>query len=227
MTTTTLLKAKPANGNGAGPARNWLSPLNLHWAGVGLLILVNVYLLVHMALLWHGEKNHNADAMAEQRMELKTAELAAAPLRGLDAKLGTATSESDRFYRQRLPGSYSEVAGELGVLTKKAGVRLTRAQYLPATVLAGSDAQLTEVRMDATLSGDYRPLVMFMNSLERDKMFFVINAVTLTGQQSGTVSLRLRLTTYLRAGGQEPPPDLGAKPTGPVAMNADAAMGGR
>ena len=53
--------------------------------------------------------------------------------------------------------------------------------------------------MDATLSGDYRPLVLFISSLERDKMFFLINGVTLTGQQSGTIGLRLRLTTYLRS----------------------------
>jgi predicted alpha-1,6-mannanase (GH76 family) len=48
------------------------------------------------------------------------------------------------------------------------------------------------------LSGDYRPLVQFINTVERDKMFFVIDGVTLTGQQTGTVNLRLRLTTYLR-----------------------------
>jgi type IV pilus assembly protein PilO len=41
--------------------------------------------------------------------------------------------------------------------------------------------------------------VLFVNSLERDKMFFVITGVTLTGQQSGTVGLRVRLTTYLRS----------------------------
>ncbi len=52
--------------------------------------------------------------------------------------------------------------------------------------------------MDARLSGDYRPLVEFLNALERDKSFFLIDGVGLTGQQSGTVNLRLRLTTYLR-----------------------------
>jgi type IV pilus assembly protein PilO len=40
---------------------------------------------------------------------------------------------------------------------------------------------------------------LFVNALERDKMFFLITGVTLTGQQSGTVGLRLRLTTYLRS----------------------------
>jgi hypothetical protein len=59
--------------------------------------------------------------------------------------------------------------------------------------------ELTEAKMDASLSGDYRPLVLFVNSLERDKMFFLITGVTLTGQQSGTVGLRVRLTTYLRS----------------------------
>jgi hypothetical protein len=82
------------------------------------------------------------------------------------------------------------------VLTKNQDVRLTRAQYTHSPVLAGSANQLTEVRIDATLSGDYRPLVQFINSIERDKLFFVINTLTLTGQQSGTVNLRVGMKTY-------------------------------
>ena len=39
----------------------------------------------------------------------------------------------------------------------------------------------------------------FINGLERDKTFFLISAVTLTGQQGGLVNLRLRLITYLHA----------------------------
>jgi len=200
---TLLSKAKAANGNGTAPMRNWLTPLNLHWAGVGLLALVNIYILAQMAFLWHASSKYNADAMAEQRIELKTAEIAAVPLRGLDAKLATATEESDLFYRERLPASHSEVLTELGGLTKRAGVRLVRVQYTPVTVLAKSQGELSADHMDATLSGDYRPLMLMLNLLERDRMFFVINAVTLTGQQSGTVNLRLRLTTFLRPEGSQ------------------------
>jgi hypothetical protein len=191
-------------------ARAWLSPLNLHWAGVGLLALVNFYLLAQMALLWQSASSHNADAMAEQRIALRTAEIAAEPLRGLDAKLDRATAEADRFYERRLPAADSEVAAELGALTTAQRVRLVRVSYVPTPVLAGSRGALTELRMDATLSGDYRPLVQFINSLERDKMFFVIDAVTLTGQQTGAVNLRLRLTTYLRGGVAEAAPAAGA-----------------
>ena len=45
--------------------------------------------------------------------------IAAKPLRGLDAKLASTTEEADRFYRERLPSTDSEVAAELGALTKK------------------------------------------------------------------------------------------------------------
>ena len=38
----------------------------------------------------------------------------------------------------------------------------------------------------------------FINTLERDQTFFVIPAMSLTGQQAGAVNLRLRVSTWLR-----------------------------
>jgi hypothetical protein len=38
----------------------------------------------------------------------------------------------------------------------------------------------------------------FVNALERDKTFFVIRAMALTGQQGGLVNLRLRVSTWMR-----------------------------
>jgi type IV pilus assembly protein PilO len=198
-----VLQPKTSEANGAERRREWvwLTPLNLHWAGVGLLVLVNLFILVQMGLLWHAASGRSPEAIAAQQVQRRTAEVAALPLRGLDAKLATATAGSDRFYRDRLPVLYSQVLGEFGVLKKKTGVRLGRVSYQEVQMLPGTEGELTEVRMDATLSGDYRPLVQLINSLERDKTFFVIHGVALTGQQSGSVSLRLRLTTYLRPDG--------------------------
>ena len=201
MSTATVKTAKAANGaNRSVRTRDLLSPLNLHWAGVGLLVLVNLYLLAQMGFKWHDSANYNADAMEQQQVTLKTSEIAAQPLRGLDGKLAKATEEANAFSAQRLPATDSEMARELGAMAKKAGVRLTRVAYTPTMMMENSAGELTEVRMDASLSGDYRPLMTFINSLERDKMFFVISGLTLTGQQSGTVNLRLRLRTYLRGG---------------------------
>ena len=204
--------------------RALLTRLNLYYAGVGMLALVNVYLLVHMAFAWRAASGQDANAIAQQTVAMKTAEIAKKPLEGLDAKLAQATADADKFSERRLPFAYSQVAGELGALAKKQGVKLTRVQYSEAPVLEGGAGALTEVRMDASLSGDYRPLVVFINGLERNKMFFLINGVTLTGQQSGTVGLRLKLTTYLRAPiGDEKTQKIAEDAAGPDALSQGAS----
>jgi hypothetical protein len=180
-------------------ARKLGTLLNLHIAGVVVLGLVNLYLLVHMAVAWRGANSDNAQALADQTVARETAKIARQPLEGLDEKLAQATKDSDKFYQQRLPYSISEVLAELGALAKKQGAKLSRANYAYPPVLAGTAGELTEANIDASFSGDYRPLVLLVNGLERDKMFFVITGMTLTGQQSGTVGLRLRLRTYLRS----------------------------
>jgi len=211
----------PANNgsaNGAAPGlrertRGWLNPVNIHWAGVALLALVNIYLLVTMGLAWKLANSQNAEALAQQQIQLKSAEIAAKPLEGLDVKLAAASEKSDQFYLERLPFSYSEIASKLGELKGKSKVRLSRVNYSQPAAANGKKApegpggtlvpstgknQLTEVLMDASLTGDYRSLVEFINGLERDKVFFLIDGITLTGQQSGQVSLRIRVTTFLR-----------------------------
>ncbi|HZY61005.1 MAG TPA: hypothetical protein VFE38_00670 [Edaphobacter sp.] len=183
--------------------RALLTRLNLYYAGVAVLALINLYLLVQIVITWRAATSRNDAAVERQTVVMKTAEIAAKPLQGLDAKLGQATSEADGFYKDRLPAVDSDVVGELGVLAKKQGVKLTRVQYAESPVMAGSAGALTELRMDASLTGDYRPLMTFINGLERDRMFFLIRGVTLTGEQGGTVGLRLGLVTYLRNGSGE------------------------
>jgi hypothetical protein len=199
MTTMTRAAAVSQSVQGMSErTRRLITQLNFYYMAVVALVLVSLYLLVHLAFTWRAATNQDASALAQQTVVMKTAEIAKKPLEGLDGKLSSATVDADKFYETRLPSAYSDVLAELGVLTKKQGVKLKSVQYAQAPVLDGSAGELTEIRMDAILNGDYRPLVLFMNSLERDKMFFLINGVTLTGQQSGTVGLRLKLTTYLR-----------------------------
>ena len=180
-------------------ARALMTALNLHLAGVAVLGLLCLYLIVHLIFLWQGLNANNADALDQQRVQLIAAQISARPLRGLDTKLVASTHDANAFYQGRLPYADSQILAEIGVLTKKAGVRWTHAQYAYNPVLNGSNA-LTERSIDASVSGDYRPIVQFINSVERDKLFFVINGINLTGQQTGQVNLRIRLTTYLRPG---------------------------
>lgn len=178
-------------------ARALLTAVNLHFAGVAALCVLNLYLAVHLLFLVQALHSNNADALAQQRATERAAQIAALPLRGLDVKLVNSTADADEFYGRRLPYAYSQVLTELGVLTKQNNVRIARGQYAQSPALSGA-GELIEVRMDASVAGDYRPLVQFINALERDRMFFVINTLTFTGANGGQVNLRMRLTTYLR-----------------------------
>ena len=77
--------------------------------------------------------------------------------------------------------------------------------------------------IDAGITGEYPQIMKFINSIERDKIFFVITGMALTGQQAGAVNLRLEMSTWLRpadaaASGlpaaQEPGQQPGAIPAG-------------
>lgn len=178
-------------------ARELLTAINLHLAGVAALAVLTLYLLAHLLLVVQALHAHGPESLDAQQRLLHLAELQALPLRGLEGKVTDSAAGADEFYAKRLPYAYSQVAAELGTLTRRQNVRLARVQYAQAPLLAGQNA-LIEVHMDASVSGDYRPVVQFLNSLERDRMFFVLNGINLTGQQTGQVNLRVRLTTYLR-----------------------------
>ena len=121
-------------------------------------------------------------------------DLQTAPLRGLDKRVDETRSQMRSFYDKRIPANYSTISSRIGDLEVASGVRLTRVQYTQG--LPGPD--LTEITMEAGISGEYPQIMRFVNSLERDQTFFVIRAMALTGQQGGQVNLRLRVSTWLR-----------------------------
>jgi type IV pilus assembly protein PilO len=190
----------------------FFSVLNLHFLGVGLLVLLNLILGVRLLAEWHTLRASGAEQIEQAQARYRVLELEMRPLRGLPGKVTETRKQGEQFYDQRLPGAYSTISGAIGDLASKDNVHLTRVSYVQTPAISG----LAEVRMDASLSGEYAPLMHFINGLERSKNFFLIDGLTLTGQQGGLVNLRLRLTTYLHAANldQLAPPAAGDQSTG-------------
>ena len=94
-------------------ARHLLTAVNLHYAGVAALVVLNVYLLAHLLFVWQALSASDADAVARQQTMLQAARIAAQPLRGIDGKLQNSTVEADAFYSHRLPYAMSQVVAEL------------------------------------------------------------------------------------------------------------------
>ena len=214
----------------ATTVREWLlSIVGLHTVVFCLLAIATIVLGVRVGLDWRTTSASNRDAMATKQAELRMLQLQTAPLRGLDKKVDASREQIDAFYAKRIPPSYSAVLERLGELKAKGPVQLSRVQYTPAP---GSE-DLTEIRMDSGLSGDYTAIMRFVNGLERSPTFFVIRAMALTGQQSGTVNLRLVFSTWLRpenapvaepAAG-ETPAGAGTEPEGSSASNPGSGEG--
>jgi hypothetical protein len=173
--------------------------LNAHVAAVAVLAIANLVFLVQLGLAWHTLREDRPEQLALKQTDLRMAELQAKPLRNLPERVADSTKGAEHFFDGRVPGADSAILSELGALATKAKVRMSRGQYAFAPVLR----DVTEVRMDETVSGQYADLMHFINSVERDKMFFWISGLTLTGQQGGLVNLRLKVTTYLHGSDAE------------------------
>jgi hypothetical protein len=159
------------------------------------LSLVVVGLIGRIAYVWTF-----TDTSATQTLEGKQAQLEALkqdtlPLRGLDKRVALTRDRIGKFYADRIPASYSLLATRIVELETHTGARLSRISYTQGP--PGID--LTEISMDASISGDYPQIMRFVNGLERDQLFFVIRAMSLNGQQGGQANLRLRVSTWLRS----------------------------
>jgi len=121
----------------------------------------------------------------------------AAPLKDLPEKVNLASRQIADFYKNRFPSTNSEILSEVGKLASQNSVVIEQGRYKPADeTIVG----LQPIEMEYDLSGNYSSLAKFINALERDQMFFIINSITLNGEPQGAVKLSVKLETYLKAG---------------------------
>lgn len=117
----------------------------------------------------------------------------------VQVRVDEARRQIDTFYKDRLPPGSSALSGELGKLATASGVKLNSAQYQEFdSDLPG----LRRLQISANVTGDYLQEVKFINSVERSKMFFIIDSVNLAEQTGGVVRLGVILETFLKSEAQ-------------------------
>lgn len=142
-------------------------------------------------------RNSNA-TMSQLWSQLQTSTRETVPLQGIDEKVKDAKGEIQQFYKDRLPQRFAAVPDQLGKLAAANGVTVSAARYKT------EDSEvpgLRRVYIDATLGGGYTQEAKFINAVERDTMFFIIDNVALAGQERepGAVRLQIRIETYVRS----------------------------
>jgi type IV pilus assembly protein PilO len=195
------------------------SPLTWHYAGFAVLLVAAVAMGARFGLDWVAISSHTHDTILDRQIQLHALKAETEPLTGLDTRLTKTSDQIKKFYANRIPANYSTIAAQIGNLEVASGVRLTSVRYAQRPPASG----LSEIVIDAGITGEYPQIMKFINSVERDKIFFVISGMALTGQQAGAVNLRLQMSTWLRpedaaASGipkaDEPAPQDSAAPAG-------------
>jgi type IV pilus assembly protein PilO len=131
----------------------------------------------------------------QTELNMKTRQVA--PLQNLPQKVVVANKQIIDFYQKRFPAQQPEIAAEFDKMATANGVVVEQARYKSKEEGPG---RLTPVEIEADLSGSYSSLARFINVLEQDQMFFIINSVSLGGEQQGPVKLNMKLEAYLKAG---------------------------
>ena len=130
----------------------------------------------------------------QNELNLKTRQVA--PLQNLPQKVVLANTQINDFYKKRFPSEQSQIATEFGKVAQANGVTIEQGKY---KVKEAGTGGLQAVELEYDVAGNYNSLAKFINALERDEMFFIINSVTLGGEPQGPVKLNVKLEAFLKA----------------------------
>lgn len=163
------------------------------------LIILGVVDLIALGVLLSPFAKSRQEKEAELRhyqTQFKDKEREVGPSRGMERKISTATGDIANFYQDRLPAKYSQIDAALGKAAQDSGVQLQDINFKPDKKAVDD---LERVQITLTISGPYVNDVKFINQVERDHVFFVIDSVTLAGSING-VQLQVNAETYFRTG---------------------------
>ena len=164
-------------------------------AVLGVLCAVAVGLLIFM----YADTGRQDQQFQSLRSQVQNSKGAMVPPQTVEDRVKEAREQIAHFYEDRFPDTDSSVFERMGKLANENHVRLNQATYKSTESPMPGIAQVT---VTAGLSGDYAQVMKFINALERDKMFFIVDGVGLADQTGGTVHLSLAVETYMRGGEQ-------------------------
>lgn len=96
---------------------------------------------------------------------------------------------------------YSVISAELQDFSQKAGLQIASLSFHPKDFTANG---ITEVSLDAAITGDYKSVVRFLNRLQHSKNHYVVDDLTLANERVGLgtrtdVRVNLHMRSYFRA----------------------------
>ncbi len=152
---------------------------------------INLALLTY--LLWPGSTGPSQETLQKQYNDLKRD-----VERWQKSNPEKTRADLKQFYSENLPARYSQISERVDKIIRETGVQAQSIHYPPEDTSKRGLPDVQEVKIQTDVTGDYAKVARFINALEQDKMLFMIEKISLTGQQGGLVSLQITFNTFLR-----------------------------
>jgi type IV pilus assembly protein PilO len=169
--------------------------------GVIFLIVADIALAGYSWKLSSAPQTPKEEFAAQsKKLEILRADIKRA--QSIQAYMPHIQTDCDAFENERLfaAGSgYSSVTADLGAISKKAALGLDDLTFKQKEI---ANRKVTEVAIDATVSGDYKNIVEFLNGLQRSKNIYEVDSLSLASEvQNATGGLRvaIHMKTYFRS----------------------------
>jgi len=169
--------------------------------GVILLVLADVALAAYS---WELSSGPHAPQQ-QLAVEIRQHDLLKADIKRAQAirdNIPAIQKDCDHFEQSLLPASsaYSAVRSELGAIARKSGIQLEDQAFKQTEI---SNRGITEVAIDATVNGDYKSVIGFLNGLQRSANLYEVDSLTLASDNANQAStnvikVALHLKTYFR-----------------------------
>jgi type IV pilus assembly protein PilO len=166
--------------------------------GVSLLVIADVTLAAYWRL--SSAPQDNQEQAERMQHDLLRADIQRA--QKIRDNIPNTQKDCDRFEQSLFPGSsgYSSVRAELGAIASKSGSRLENIAFKQTDI---ANRGMTEVAIDATVNGNYKSVIAFLNGLQRSPSLYAVDSLTLATETSNQASanvikVALHLKTYFR-----------------------------
>lgn len=168
--------------------------------GLVLLVAADVALVAYAWKRTSSTKAQQELTMLERNRDLLRADIKRAD--EIREEIPAIQKDCDRFEQSLFAEStgYSSVNAELGALASKAGLQIDSRSFHQNSV---ANRALTEVSVEAAVTGSYASVVRFLNSLQRSNNVYEIEGLSAKSDvqsqaTKGPVKVTVHIKTYFR-----------------------------
>jgi type IV pilus assembly protein PilO len=181
--------------------RNFEQQKNLTYTSVAFLLLADVVMAFYSFNMAASDRPAHQE-LAAQTTEIKLLQADVARARAIQVAMPTTKADCQRF-KDSLPSArtgFSLITSELGDIGHQSGLQVTSLDFHSTDIRV---RDLTEVSVNASVSGDYKSIMHFVNALQRSKNYYIVESLSL-GQNSGpvgasnAVKVDLHLKSYFK-----------------------------